>query len=80
MNKFWFAFAGDQVRSIGKTLRRLDIDEKGEDDVIGTLMDSGGRALVAFGTGNVNDFKSYLKLAADGIYSYLGLPVPGEEE
>lgn len=74
--KFWFRFGGNQAKAIGETLRGIDPDNKGEDDVIGTVFQSAGIALVAYSSGNLSGFKSYLKAAADGIYNYLGLELP----
>lgn len=72
MKKFWLIFAGEQMKATGKTLANLDEDRSGADDVIGGVMDAGGRALVALALGNTDGFSGYLRQIRDGIDSYLG--------
>lgn len=71
MNRLLFLIFGEQLRSLGRTLRGIDADNKGAEDIIGVMAEQGGQAMTAYGTGNLTGFRSYLKAAADGIFTYL---------
>lgn len=79
MKKFYFSLGGNQMRATGKTLKDIDTDNTGAEDIAGVFLDTGGRAFVAYAKGDLENWQGYLKMVADGIYAYLGLPVPGED-
>jgi hypothetical protein len=51
----------------------MDSDNKGNDDVLGTILQLSGNALQSFSNNDDKGFKKFLKLAADTIYDFLGL-------
>jgi hypothetical protein len=75
-SKIWMAVASGQMSSAGAALRAADDNTTGADDVAGNVLVLGGNALTQLALGNERGFKSYLKLAADTIYQYLGLTPP----
>lgn len=76
MNKFWLMFAAGNMASMGQALQSQDTDSAGKDDVIGAVLVASGSALQAYASGSDAGFKRWLKVAADAIYSYLGLTPP----
>lgn len=77
--KFWFSFGGNQLKTNGRMLREIDDNSEGADDIGGIFMESGGRAFIAYSKGDLQNWKGGLKAVADGIYGYLGIPIPGED-
>ncbi len=76
MNKFWLMFAAGNMVAAGQALQAQDPDGGGKDDVIGTVLVASGSALQAYAIGSETGFKRWLKVAADAIYTYLGLTPP----
>lgn len=79
MNKFWLMFAAGNMASVGQAMQAQDTDNTGKDDVIGTVLMASGSALQAYALGSEAGLRRWLKVAADSIYSYLGLTVPQSE-
>lgn len=73
MNKFWLVFAAGNMQAVGQALQSQDPDSTGKDDVIGTVLVAAGGAVQAYANGSDVGFKRWLKVAADAIYTYLGL-------
>ena len=73
MNKFWLMFAAGNMTAAGQALQAQDADNSGKDDVIGSVLVASGSALQAYAAGSDAGFKRWLKVAADAIYTYLGL-------
>ena len=76
MNKFWLSFAAGNMQAVGQALQAQDPDATGKDDVIGAVLTASGSAMQAYVNGNEAGFKRWLKVAADAIYTYLGIAVP----
>lgn len=76
MSNFYFLLFGNQAKALGKTLRDLDADNKGFEDVAGNVAEQTGQAMIAFGRGDMKGHKGFMKAAADGIYTYLGYEIP----
>lgn len=77
-NRLLLAVIAAQLSAFGVTLRNLDSDNKGNDDVFGQVLQTSGSALNAFANNDDKGFKRYLKIIADSIYSFLGLAAPVE--
>lgn len=71
-----FSIAGSSARGIGKTLRLLDRNDTGADDVAGKIADLLGAAFESMAGGDLRNYNSYLKAAADVIYVQQGLTPP----
>lgn len=71
-NLILYLMLGGQVKSFGHTLRAMDTDNKGMDDVAGLMCESGGLALEAYAKGDLKGAKGLLKTVADGVYTALG--------
>lgn len=72
-NKLLLAVIAAQLAAFGVTLRNLDSDSKGNDDIFGQILQTSGNALNSFSNNDDKGFKKYLKVIADSIYSFLGL-------
>jgi hypothetical protein len=59
------------MASFGQTLRLLDADSRGNDDVIGQVLQMSGNAVQAFANSDDKGFRKYLKLIADSINEFL---------
>lgn len=73
-NRFLYLLIASQVSSFGQSLRVIDSDNKGNDDVIGSIMQLSGSALMAFLNGDTKGFRKYLKIIADTINEFLASP------
>lgn len=62
----------------GETIKALDEDTTGTDDIAGKLLSVGGKAMQRLARGDQKGFDKNLKLVADSIYEYL--EVEPEEE
>jgi len=78
-NKLLVLIIAAQMQAFGTSLRNLDSDNKGNDDIAGQILQIGGNAINAFGNGDDKGFKKYLRLIADSIYEFLGLTQPGQQ-
>jgi len=75
MNKlFLLLLAGSQMQVAGNILQAQDANTTGRDDVIGKLLTVGGKAIGAYGNGDLKTVDGSLKVIADSIYEYLGQP------
>lgn len=77
-NKILFLVIAAQLRAFGVTLKAIDADNKGNDDLFGTILDESGQALSSYASSDDKGFKKYLRIIADSIYTFLGLTVPGQ--
>lgn len=75
-NRILILIIAAQMGSFGQTLKALDSDNKGNDDIIGQVLQIGGNAVQAFANSDDNGFRKYLKLIADSIYEFLGTSAP----
>lgn len=74
MNRaFLLMLASAQMQVAGQMLQLQDANTTGRDDVIGKVLSTGGKAVGAYGNGDVKSVDASLKLIADSIYDYLGL-------
>lgn len=73
-NRFLYVLIASQLSSFGQALRLVDSDNKGNDDVIGTVMQLAGNAIQAFLNNDGKGFRRYLKLIADTINEFLAQP------
>ena len=73
-----FSIAGSSARGVGRTLRLLDRNDTGADDVGGKIADLFGAALESMAGGDVRNYNSYLKAVADVIYTQQGYTIPEE--
>jgi hypothetical protein len=77
MNKiFLLQLVASQMQVGGNLLRAQDINDTGIDDVIGKMMGPGADALLHYAKGEIKRSDDALKLVADSIYGYLGIPTP----
>lgn len=65
------AVASGSMVAGGETLKALDEDTTGADDVAGKLLSVGGKALQKLSQGDTKGFNRNLKLVADAINDYL---------
>lgn len=65
---------GGQMRGFGATLNALDPDDKGTDDLIGHLLNSGGSVIVAAGVGNLKGQKQAVTAIRDACNVWLDNP------
>lgn len=75
-NKLLLAVIAAQLGAFGVTLRNLDSDNKGNDDLFGMVLQTSGNALNSYANNDDKGFKKYLRIIADSIYSFLGLTPP----
>lgn len=61
-NRLIMIIAGGQLQGLGQTLKSLDPDSKGTDDLAGSIAKAGGAVLVAAGAGNVKGVRAALEL------------------
>lgn len=54
--------AGGQLQGLGSTLKALDPDNTGNDDLAGNIAKAGGAVLVASGMGNIKGVRQALEL------------------
>ena len=54
--------AGGQLQGLGSTLKALDTDNVGTDDLAGNIAKASGSVLVATGAGNINGVRAALEL------------------
>lgn len=73
---FVLQMASAQMQVAGTMLQAQDVDSVGTDDVIGKVLNSGGKAVGALGQGDIQTVDESLRLVADSIYDYLGLEQP----
>lgn len=59
------------MTTAGETIKALDEDMEGADDVAGKLLSVGGRAMQRLSRGDRKGFDKNLRLVADAIYEYL---------
>jgi hypothetical protein len=72
-NKMLLLIVAAQLSAFGQTLQVMDSDNKGNDDIAGTILRVSGNALNSYAANDDKGFKKYLKLIADSIYDFLGL-------
>jgi len=60
--KIIYLIAGSQLSGVGQTLKALDPDAKGTDDLAGNLCSIGGQVLVAVGSDNLKNLRQALEL------------------
>ncbi len=57
-----YIIAGSQLKGLGQTLKAIDKDNVGNDDLAGNLATVGGGVLVALGVGDLDSIRSGLEL------------------
>lgn len=62
-----FLVAGTMMESAGKVLRRLDSDNKGADDICGTVAEATGGVFVAVGLGDGSRAKTAISAARTAL-------------
>jgi hypothetical protein len=60
--KIIFLIAGSKLSGVGQTLKALDPDSKGTDDLAGNLCSIGGQVLVAVASDNIKSVRKALEL------------------
>jgi hypothetical protein len=57
-----YIILGGQLQGAGRSVKALDTNTTGSDDLIGTICDAGGTVMIAAGTGNLNGQRNAVKL------------------
>lgn len=70
-NRILLIIIGAQLQAFGVSLRAMDSDSKGNDDVIGSALQLSGSAIGALANSDTKGFRKYLKLVADSINEFL---------
>lgn len=70
-NKILLLIVAAQAKAFGTSLRAMDSDDKGNDDIIGHILESAGGALTAYAASDDKGFRKYLKVIADSINEFL---------
>jgi hypothetical protein len=66
--------AGGQMQGLGMSLRALDPDDKGTDDLTGHLCQSGGSVLINAAMGNVKGTRGAVQTVRDACDAWLQDP------
>jgi hypothetical protein len=66
--------AGGQMQGLGMSLRAMDPDDKGTDDLVGHLCQSGGSVLINAGLGNVKGARGAVQTIRDACDTWLQDP------
>lgn len=61
-NRLIFLIVGSQLSGVGQTLKAIDPDSKGNDDLAGNLASVAGQVLVAVGSDNIKSVRKALAL------------------
>lgn len=68
--------AGMQMNVAGNVLKQQDADNIGKDDIIGSLLLTGGQVVIAYANGKPSSVNEKLRLLRDAIDAYLSLQSP----
>ena len=75
--KLLFLIFGAQIAGLGTSLRALDTNTTGSDDLAGNVAAAGGQILTAIGTDNVAGLKKALELNIQISQEYIAANFPG---
>jgi hypothetical protein len=66
--------AGGQMQGLGMSLRAMDPDDKGTDDLVGHLCQSGGQVLISAAMGNTKGTRGAVQTIRDACDAWLQDP------
>ena len=73
---FWLMFAVGQVMNAGRTIRLIDTNRTGRDDLIGFILETSGEGFQKYLQGDMKGTDKALLAVADAIYTAQGLELP----